>query len=146
MDNVSCIMIPWIVPLTYLPLEDKMTVISQKIFSDAFLWMQSFVFWLTFLWSLFLKVQLKITQHWFEKWLDAEKATSHYLNQCWPSSLTHICGTRGRWAHFTYAVTPNKSYLLSIVEVTSGFYCVVNLLCHYMPPEWTPMYDTDIYT
>ena len=20
-----------------------------------------------------------------------------YLNQCWPSSLTHICGFRGRW-------------------------------------------------
>ena len=24
-------------------------------------------------------------------------ATSHYLNECWPDSLTHICGTRGRW-------------------------------------------------
>ena len=24
-------------------------------------------------------------------------ATSHYLNQCWTSSLTHICGTRGTW-------------------------------------------------
>ena len=23
--------------------------------------------------------------------------TSHYLNQWWPSSPTHICGTRGRW-------------------------------------------------
>ena len=23
-------------------------------------------------------------------------APSHYLNQCWPSSPTHICGTRGR--------------------------------------------------
>ena len=21
----------------------------------------------------------------------------HYLNQCWPGSPTHICGTRGRW-------------------------------------------------
>ena len=25
------------------------------------------------------------------------RATSHYLNQCWPSSLTHICGPSGRW-------------------------------------------------
>ena len=25
------------------------------------------------------------------------QATNHYLNQCWPSFLTHICGTRGRW-------------------------------------------------
>ena len=24
-------------------------------------------------------------------------ATSHYLNQCWPSSLTHICDSPGRW-------------------------------------------------
>ena len=23
--------------------------------------------------------------------------TSHYLNQCWSGSLTHICGTWGRW-------------------------------------------------
>ena len=23
--------------------------------------------------------------------------TSHYLKQCWPSSLTHIIGTRGKW-------------------------------------------------
>ena len=29
--------------------------------------------------------------------LGAEQATSHYLNQCWPSSLTHICVTGGRW-------------------------------------------------
>ena len=26
-----------------------------------------------------------------------EQGTNHYLNQWWPSSLTHICGTRGRW-------------------------------------------------
>ena len=25
------------------------------------------------------------------------QATGHYLNQFWPSSATHICGTRGRW-------------------------------------------------
>ena len=49
--------------LTHLPL-DKMAAISQKIFSDAFLWMKSFVFWLKFHWSLFLRVQLTITQHW----------------------------------------------------------------------------------
>ena len=31
-----------------------------------------------------------------ELWLGAEQATNHYLNQCWPSSLTYICDTRGR--------------------------------------------------
>ena len=24
---------------------------------------------------------------------------THYLNQCWPSSQTHICGTRWRWVN-----------------------------------------------
>ena len=28
-------------------------------------------------------------------------APSHYLNQCWPSSLTHICGTRRRWVKWS---------------------------------------------
>ena len=54
---------------------------------------------LYFDWSLFLRVQLTIFQHWFRKWLGADQATSHYLNQCWPISLMHICGTRGRWVN-----------------------------------------------
>ena len=48
-----------------------------------------------FRWNLFPGLQLTINQHWFRQWVGAEYATSHYLNQCWPSSLTHICGTRG---------------------------------------------------
>ena len=39
-----------------------MAAILQTIFSDAFSWMKSFVFWLKFHWSLFLKVQLTISQ------------------------------------------------------------------------------------
>ena len=49
--------------LTHLPL-DKMAAISGTIFSDAFSWMNSFAFWLKFHWSLFLSVQLRITQCW----------------------------------------------------------------------------------
>ena len=37
--------------------------------------------------------------HWFRQWLGAEQATSYYLDQWWPSSLTHICVTRGRWVN-----------------------------------------------
>ena len=44
---------------------DKMTAISQTIFSDAFSWMENFVFWLKFRWGLCLRVQLTITQNWF---------------------------------------------------------------------------------
>ena len=50
--------------LTHLSL-DKMAAISQTTFSDAFSLMKSFLFWLKFHWSLFLRVHLTITQHWF---------------------------------------------------------------------------------
>ena len=73
---------------------DKMTAISQPTHSNAFLWLKNFVDWFKFHWVLFLRVQLTIRQHWFRQWLGAEQATSHYLKQCLPSSLTHICGTR----------------------------------------------------
>ena len=36
-----------------------------------------------FYWSLFLRFELKIFQHWFRLWLGADQATSHYLNQSW---------------------------------------------------------------
>ena len=72
-----------------------MAAISQTIYLEAFYRMKSFVFWFEFHWSLFLSGQLTITQHWFKKWLGAVQATSHYMNQCWLSLLTHICGTRG---------------------------------------------------
>ena len=51
--------------LTHLPF-NKMAAISQTIFSDAFSWMKIFIFWLKFHRSLFPKVQLTITQHWFK--------------------------------------------------------------------------------
>ena len=46
-------------------LQGKMVAISQTIFSEAFSWMRRFVFWLKLYYSLFLRVQLTITQHWF---------------------------------------------------------------------------------
>ena len=44
---------------------DKMAAISQPTDSNEFLWMKMFVFWSKFHWSLFLRVQLTISQHWF---------------------------------------------------------------------------------
>ena len=46
-------------------------------------------------WNLFPSAQLTISQHWFRQWLGAEQATSHYLNQWWPSLLTYIDGIDG---------------------------------------------------
>ena len=78
----------------------KMATISQTTFWNAFSWMKMFVFCFKFHWSLFLRVQLTIFQHWFRYWLGADQATSHYLSQWWPSSLTYICSTRGRWVNY----------------------------------------------
>ena len=36
-----------------------------------------------FHWSLFLRVQFTIFQHWFWWWLGADQVTRHYLNQWW---------------------------------------------------------------
>ena len=52
---------------------------------------KTFVYWFKFQWSLFLMVPLTISKSWFRKWLGAE----HNLEQFWPSSLMHICGTEG---------------------------------------------------
>ena len=44
---------------------DKMAVILQTIFSNAFSWVKVFELWLKFHWSLFPRVQLTTCQHWF---------------------------------------------------------------------------------
>ena len=60
-----------------------MAAVSQTTLSNAFSWMKMSEFRLRFHWSLFLRVQLTIIQHWFRYWLGAGQATSHYLNQWW---------------------------------------------------------------
>ena len=62
---------------------DKIDAILQTTFSNAISWMKMFEFRLRFHWSLFLRVELTIIQHWFRSWLGADQATSHYLNQWW---------------------------------------------------------------
>ena len=60
-----------------------MAAMSQTTFSNAFSWMKMYEFRLKFHWSLFLRVQLTISHHWFRWWLGAGQATSHCLKQCW---------------------------------------------------------------
>ena len=43
-----------------------------NIFSDAFSWTKNFVYWLKCHWSLFLRVQLTITQYWFRSCFGVE--------------------------------------------------------------------------
>ena len=51
-------------PLTHWG-RDKMAAIFQTTFSNGFSWIKMYEFRLTFHWSLFLRVQLPIFQHWF---------------------------------------------------------------------------------
>ena len=44
---------------------DKMAAVSQTTLSNAFSSMKMLEFWFWFHWSLFLRVQLTIIQHWF---------------------------------------------------------------------------------
>ena len=44
---------------------DEIDAILQTTFSNAFSWMKMFEFRLNFHWSLFLRAQLTIFQHWF---------------------------------------------------------------------------------
>ena len=57
---------------------DKFFTILQTTFSNAFSWTKMCEFHLRFDWSLFLRVELTIFQHWF-----AWSAPSHYLKQWW---------------------------------------------------------------
>ena len=52
-------------PLHTLKQRQNVHHIVESIFSNAFLWMKSFVFWFKFHWSFFIRVQLMIRQHWF---------------------------------------------------------------------------------
>ena len=44
---------------------DKMARISQTTFESAFYWMKIYEFHVQFHWSLFLRFELTIFQHWF---------------------------------------------------------------------------------
>ena len=109
-------------------------------FSNAFSSMKHFMLRFKIHWSLFLKVQLTITQHWFSQWFGAEYATSHYLNQCWSDSLKHIRSTKGRWVEgamssiFDHAI----SHQSSRIELR---YCVLKFILQYIMLSWTSIFN-----
>ena len=74
---------------SHLPL-DKMTAISQTIFSDAYSWMKSFVFWFEFHWCLFLKLNCQWGNNGSGNGL--VPTTSIYLNQYWPRPVYAALG------------------------------------------------------
>ena len=84
------------------PLGQNGRYVADDIFKCIFVNENVSLFNLHWNWSG--RVELTINQHWFRQWLVACSAPSHYLNQCWPSWLTHICGTRGRWVNSSKSI------------------------------------------
>ena len=80
--------------------------------------MKSFVSWFEFHWSLSLRVQLTISQDWFRLWLGVEQATSHYLDQFWPKSLTYLCNARKRGVN--HYITFHHMNMVLAVMILSG--------------------------
>ena len=71
--------------------QNKMAVIFQTAFSNAFSWIRRYEFRLRCHWSLFLRVQLTIIQHWFRRWLGADQIVR---------LPTHIRITRPQWVNY----------------------------------------------
>ena len=74
--------------------------------------MKSFVFQCEFHWSKFVPMgPIDNKPALVQVRLVACSAPSHYLNQRWPSSLMHKCGTRGRWVKHNHSLTQTWSSL-----------------------------------
>ena len=106
----------------------KMADILQTTFSDAFPSTKVFDLWLTFQWSLLVRVKLTISLHGSCSGL---APTSHYLHQWWPRSITHVCGTRPQWVNSrNFAIICSKYTHRHGTETTSGRDIV--LLCEFV--------------
>ena len=75
---------PYVVLNSSFPGQNK-GKIANNFSVISSLWLAVTVF---FHWCLFLDVWLMINRHWLRWWLGTEQATSHYLNQWWPSSAS----------------------------------------------------------
>ena len=97
-----------------IPPAEYMAAISQTTSSNAFYEKKNSGFWLKFRWSLFL-CPIDNKPVLVQVMACAEQATNHYLRQYWTYSLTHICGTRGRWVFHVLL-----NILNSLYEFTDG--------------------------
>ena len=76
-----------------------MAAISQTVFSVAFSWMKHFVFWLKFQWSLFLRVQLAVTQHWLDNGLAPNRRQAIIWSNADPIHWRIYAALGGRWVN-----------------------------------------------
>ena len=104
---------------THLPLDKKVSV-PQTIFSDAFSWKKCFIVWLNFHWRLFLGSPIDNSPSLVQIIAWRRIGANHYLNQCWPGLLTHICGTRGRWVKEATTINGITVHMHQAFDIHSG--------------------------
>ena len=102
------------------PPGQKSSHFTDHSFKCIFMNSKRFLFQFVFHWCLLLRVQLTLWQHWSRSWLVACPATSHDLNQCWPSSPTHMCGTTGRLVNLIGPlVVPYLSFRCNCFQISA---------------------------
>ena len=117
---------------------DRRAAIFRRAFSNAFSWIKMCEFRLRFHWNLFLRFQLTILHHLLGEWLDADQATSHYLNQCW---LVYW----RIYASLGLNEVKHKNNIAWQNEPTGMFLMVVLHVVYWMPYWlWIPLFHTDI--
>ena len=76
----------------------------------------------------FCRVQVIINQHWLRQWLGSDLAISHYPNQCWLSSLTHICSTRERRVQQSMSIGKTCGLWMYVYSIFPCFsHCIFDL-------------------
>ena len=107
---------------------DKMAAILQIFFSDVLSWMKNVVFWLQFHWSLFLRVQLTITQHCLDNglapnrrqaiiWTNADSLRWRiYAALVGDELITHILGSMSMYGSISNK-HPCHFYLYNILHL-----------------------------
>ena len=66
------------------------------------------------------------------QWLGIARATSDYMNQCWPISLTHICIFRPQWVIERYE--DDRTFEFGIQREIEPYFVVTNI---ELATQWT---------
>ena len=64
-------------------------------------------------------IQAAVYQHWSKQWL----VTSHYLNQCWLSLMTHIPISRLQWVNQLIMMSYNIFNFRTLFLIYQGSFC-----------------------
>ena len=89
-------MLPRISPLTHLPLDEMAAILTEDIFKCIFL-NENYRILILILLKFVARGPVDNKSSLVKVMAWRQETTSHYLKRWWPSSLTHIYGTKEIW-------------------------------------------------